>query len=99
MPSGIARHCPLEIAASSRSRGSDERRCCIPTRTQYLGSSLRALSRTRRDHAPGRWTHRAPASCASAMSATWLSRIRLTSRWGGAPNRRLYSRLNCEGLS
>lgn len=27
------------------------------------------------------------------------SRIRLISRCGGAPNRRLYSRLNCETLS
>jgi hypothetical protein len=29
----------------------------------------------------------------------WLIRMRLISRWGGAPNNRLYSRLNCDTLS
>src|SRR6267378_1593304 len=33
------------------------------------------------------------------LDDVWLSRMRLISRWGGAPNRRLYSRLNWEALS
>lgn len=38
-------------------------------------------------------------SCAAFRPRHWLLRRRSTSRTGGAPNIRLYSRLNWEGLS
>ncbi len=33
------------------------------------------------------------------VGALQINRMRLISRCGGSPNRRLYSRLNCEALS
>lgn len=51
--------------------------------------ALGAIMNAYRLQAPGLFRH-------FPFQAT---RIRLTSRWGGAPNRRLYSRLNWDALS
>ncbi len=65
----------------------------------YTTDMERALGWKPQETFPGNFQHRPGAAhCRWPMSSA-LWRKPAMSRLGGAPKRRLYSRLNCEGLS